>query len=597
MIETNDISEKTQIPTIGQEIRRLREIQELTTREVGKALGITHASVSMYETRDDARIPDDKIIQIARILQIDKEYLQFLNLEIPNEYKAYLAQSKIVPAPVHRMLGISPKTKPSSEVVELVKNLFSDIRDAHPDYIAFHSHLIKKIESCQPETQTLLWVNYYQGLLSFTQKNNKEATEILTELYNTLEIKEDIELQTEVALRLGREHHVQGRYQEALKYYNDCEQIFWQQPNYPGLSSVFRALGDIYQKQGNIEEALKYYQKSLEAAGPGPNLFRALTLNAQGLLLRYLGDLEKSLDCLTESLVIFDSLKSDEINIMRLAETQLSLSALYRTRFESKEAVHWVFKARETLQIFDQRETDTASYLHLTGLIDCEEARAYLIAGKVEQAIIIFERTRDFYKRVQVDYPKIAEFVVSIACRHLGQAYSQIGKDEEAINCLHQALGITTIFDPQKVRHNLEASLLLGDVYLKQGAIEEVDCIIEQVKKALSPDNRQHFWSWAYLSCLEVKRAYHHKEWKVGHDKFGEAAIWAVKWHPVLLEQDIQQRIGKQIVLLYQSEPAQATALCDYLISLAQQNWELQGKAPGFLEFVQEKKGEIIQNQ
>ena len=96
------------IPTLFEELRRLRKRKGWTIFQVGERVGVSGGMISLYETREVA-IPSQTLRRIAQLYEVDKEYLHFLSLPIPMEYKQLITLSPQAPKAILRHLGIRPQ--------------------------------------------------------------------------------------------------------------------------------------------------------------------------------------------------------------------------------------------------------------------------------------------------------------------------------------------------------------------------------------------------------------------------------------------------------------------------------------------------------
>ena len=62
--------------TIGERIRKLRTDRDMTLEELGRSFGGGKELVHRYETGKIKNIPDDKILAMARALNVDPAYLR-----------------------------------------------------------------------------------------------------------------------------------------------------------------------------------------------------------------------------------------------------------------------------------------------------------------------------------------------------------------------------------------------------------------------------------------------------------------------------------------------------------------------------------------
>lgn len=131
-----------EIPSIGDEIRRLRKGKKFTTRDLGERLGISHVSISKYES-GQVRPSEEIINKIAQVLSTDVEYLKFLALDIPEKYKKAILESGEAPSSISSRL--SP-VQESSQMAFLMARLFKSIGTNSESDVTFYAELIERLE-------------------------------------------------------------------------------------------------------------------------------------------------------------------------------------------------------------------------------------------------------------------------------------------------------------------------------------------------------------------------------------------------------------------------------------------------------------------
>ena len=88
--------------------------------------------------------------------------------------------------------------------------------------------------------------------------------ELATQLSQaTLKHAQDEQIKAAAFQRIGVIHYLQGRYKDALKYYNDSLRIQQELGNQVGIAASLYYIGWIHQDQGRYKDALKYYNDSL----------------------------------------------------------------------------------------------------------------------------------------------------------------------------------------------------------------------------------------------------------------------------------------------------------------------------------------------
>lgn len=547
-----------EIPTIGDEIRRLRKEKGFTTRDLAARLGVTHVSVSKYES-GQTHISEQILTKLAEVLEVDEPYLTFLNMNIPAVYKAVIVESGNAPQSLYHILGIPPR---SSQAVELLKTLFTEIGEKK--HVTFYQQFIERLKGYNLDPPSPQWIEYYRGILEFTKQNNEEGTKILTELYRNLTLDVDSDLFVTVAMKIAREHYVKNRLRESQEYYVTCQSLYEQQRNPRGISDVLCALAEVHEKEGNYHQSVHSLEKALALVADRPIEQQAQNLLRLGVVYRYGGRLHEALEHLRKSLSIWETLQ----NMPRVCNTQVALSDAYLDSYNAREATKWSRKAKTTLEGTKQ-QIDNAFYFNLQGFVECSEGASYLVSGRFRNAINVLETTRNKYEDILRihNYRTIASHIISIALRHLTQAYYQAGSTRKAEELCHQTLSeLESGYSSHTLIHRATILTTLGEIYLSQDKLEKINHITTQFQDLkLSQENPQHYPSLARFHLLEGKIAIYEHAWDSAAMKLGEAIKRSIKWNVVLLTHEIAPKVQSQIELLREGNPARTDELVNQI--------------------------------
>ncbi|CAF2040865.1 unnamed protein product [Rotaria magnacalcarata] len=133
-----------------------------------------------------------------------------------------------------------------------------------------------------------------------------QAEELYNELLNGASTDSDIAY---IYHQLGVMNYHQGKYQEAIKFYEKSlkvnEQIL--SPNDPDLASMYNNIGGVYNDMGKYSKALEYYEKAnkiFEISLPPTHPWLASSYNNIGLVYNSMGEYSKALEYYEKSLEI-----------------------------------------------------------------------------------------------------------------------------------------------------------------------------------------------------------------------------------------------------------------------------------------------------
>ncbi len=164
---------------------------------------------------------------------------------------------------------ISPKSiwenpnLPDSIRFNAINKFYANNTFKQPDSIllinAYHYNLAKEKKSIVEMTNSLS-----QKYSAHYKKGNiKEAMQALEENYVLTEKLNDQKALTIIYSNMGNIYGEQGKYQEAVRYFNKALDYFQENKIEKSEAAVVNNLGIIYLYMGNYDLALKYYKRSL----------------------------------------------------------------------------------------------------------------------------------------------------------------------------------------------------------------------------------------------------------------------------------------------------------------------------------------------
>lgn len=109
---------------IGERIKKIRTDKGLTLQELGEKVGLSHASLSKYESGDVSNIPITRIYDISRALQVEPSSLMGWNDEESSQEKL-----------IKRLIELTENNTIHWEFINEPNKYFTNInKDKTPDY-------------------------------------------------------------------------------------------------------------------------------------------------------------------------------------------------------------------------------------------------------------------------------------------------------------------------------------------------------------------------------------------------------------------------------------------------------------------------------
>ena len=215
-------------------------------------------------------------------------------------------------------------------------------------------------------------------------------------------------------------------FEAALEIYRNPEiqNLFPQQSRQLEGRSL-TVIGDIYQVQGRYDEALEYYQQALTIArdlGDRPGIGQALT-NIGGVYA-YWGQYQQALDFSTEALAIRQNI-GDRAGV---GETLTNIGGVYASLGQYQQALDFFSDALTILQDVGNR-ADEGAILNNIGFV-------YDRLGAYQQAL-------SFYTEALAILQDIGDRAVeSVTLNNIGVVYDRLGQYQQALSFYTEALAI-----------------------------------------------------------------------------------------------------------------------------------------------------------
>jgi tetratricopeptide (TPR) repeat protein len=177
---------------------------------------------------------------------------------------------------------------------------------------------------------------HHLGMIHQDQGRYEEAVKLYEE---SLKLAKELGNKSGIAItlhQLGMIHQDQGRYEEAVKLYEESLKLAKELGNKSGIAITLHQLGNVHYAQGRYEEAVKLYEESLKLAKElGNKSGIAITLHQLGNVPYAQGRYEEAVKLYEESL----KLEKELGNKSGIAITLGQLGRIFQAQGNCKEAL------------------------------------------------------------------------------------------------------------------------------------------------------------------------------------------------------------------------------------------------------------------
>jgi adenylate cyclase len=264
----------------------------------------------------------------------------------------------------------------------------------------------------------------------------------------------------------GYNHYLNNNYKEAIRKYVDC---FTLHENYPKiliknkldkiqLGNSFNIMGIILYYQADYEQALKYYNKCLEIFKPiEEKSGEANTYNNIGIVYHNLNDYSKALTYHFQSLAI----KNEIDDMQGIAASYNNIGEVYRAQKNFRKAQNYYFKSlkiKEAEKGNKNMEQGISTACNNIGSI-------YIELGMADSAYIYLKRGTD------ISFGRGDKFDISESYLNMGKYYKFIKNFNKAIEFFNNALDLAEqIGAPELIK---DASENISLAYAQSGMYRE----------------------------------------------------------------------------------------------------------------------------
>jgi tetratricopeptide (TPR) repeat protein len=283
-------------------------------------------------------------------------------------------------------------------------------------------------EETQPDSKG--WYRLSQLLLKIGHLDKAEKVYKLI-----LQQTSDESEKTAVYHQLGRIKDNQGRYEEAITFYEQSLEIYQKTlpPTHPSLTMSYNNIGNVYTNIGDYAKALLYYEKALEIQQktlPPTHPDLAMFYNNIGTVCVNMGEFSKALLYYEEALEIRQ--KSLPPTHPDLAMSYNNIGSVHHSMDEFSKALSLHEKAREILQkSLPPTHSDFAGVYNNIG-------EAYRMMDEYSNALSYYEKALEIQQKTLP--PTHADLAGSYSS--IGNVYTNIGEYATALSYYEKALEI-----------------------------------------------------------------------------------------------------------------------------------------------------------
>lgn len=293
---------------------------------------------------------------------------------------------------------------------------------------------------------------------------------------------------------IGVVHHLQGRLDEALVFYERAAGVYTRAGHLKGTASVLSNIASVYQASGDYERSMAYYTRSISVARKAGDQQRiAIALGSIGILYYDQGFHAKALTCYLQSLSIRERL--DDKQGMAYALGNIGL--IYDAQKNYPKALEYYNRSLRIRQQLNDQQGIATSLINI-GMV-------YYAQGRFDESLDYFTHatriseecgfkrglaaslinTGDVY-REKAQYREAALYFekalrintelgdqqgIANACHSLGIVNRQTGQISSALQWFEKSLKLATTYGFRELRMNNYREL--SELYAKQGLFEQ----------------------------------------------------------------------------------------------------------------------------
>ncbi|MEH1841455.1 MAG: CHAT domain-containing tetratricopeptide repeat protein [Nostoc sp.] len=255
-------------------------------------------------------------------------------------------------------------------------------------------------------------------------------------------------------LGISRVHYSLGEKQEALKYYNQALPIFRAVGERTGEGITLLGIGRVHDSLGEKQEALKYYNQALPIfRAVGERTGEATTLLGIGSVYYSLGEKQEALKYYNQALPIARAVGNRGVE----ATTLNKIGKVYNDLGEKQEALKYFNQALPIARAVEDKEGEATTLNNIGSVYDS--------LGEKQEALKYFNQALPIARAVE---DKEGE---ATSLNNIGGVYDSLGEKQEALKYFNQALLIfRAVGDKEGEATSLNN---IGGVYYSLGEKQE----------------------------------------------------------------------------------------------------------------------------
>ena len=376
---------------------------------------------------------------------------------------------------------------------------------------------------------------------------------------------------------IGKIHHEQGDYSEALKLYNQALKLAEKVEPKEWKAACFNNIANIFNAWGKYSDALNYFKQALPLFKQINDYFSmAITLRNMSSIQKNMGNITAALEYATNALQIFDQLGklSDKADmLMIIGMIQLSLGNVDAAFRNYEESLH----INDLLSDLDGK----VAVLNTIGELFRAIGRFYEALDYFNQALVIAEKIGDISKRAST-------------LNNIGLIYTNLSNFSEAMNFYEASLKLVEkLNDPL-----IEATTYnnIGTVYFYQKNHSKAMKIWE---RALKIFNKVGYQLGKTNTLINLGKVYREKgDLKKALKSFEEASVISTQMNQPHLQAKCFEEIG--MILEDLRELSESLKMYENALSIYKQVGDQVGIAGvihniGTIDFYQENYQAAIQ--
>jgi len=420
------------------------------------------------------------------------------------------------------------------------------------DRVDYCNGLAGLLEEYAVEDEIVNWANYAKAmLLRTTTKGKRRAEQVFSKLYGNPEI-EGTTLQARIASHLGWRCLELGEHSKALRYYDKMQKISEGVGGRNAEAIAFQGMGEVYESMGYSETALEMMRRALEVATS--DYMKGAIFHRMGIIYRRAGRITEAIESFEE----YDKLevKGKEV------ENLVALGDAYRFADMWDMAFARYKKSMAVLRS-EWAEEKLPKYIHPRELLAQSTfalGRVYLERGDLEEA------KRRFEYAVKVFCEAKNDFLLEVVTSLLGRVYQAQGRWEEAEQRYLESYRLAR--GQNRLRHAAEALVLLCDMHTAKGTPAEMPRYAEEAERL----SREYgYWDQlAKLWLIQASVLLDEEKSEEAFTKYAEAMTFALHFNRYLLDETVENIIGKAKGVVEKGQVEAARALIERLIEFWQ---------------------------